>query len=378
MRPHLKTSTARSSKGRSGWLPLAAGGLAIVLGAAVVFGLTHQGGLSAASPETASGQRAPEFVGIVDWENSKPLTMSGLRGKVVLIDFWTYSCINCQRTFPYLRQWQKAYASQGLVIVGVHSPEFEFEKDVGNVRQAIAHYDVTWPVAVDPQMATWNAYNNQYWPAEYLVDKNGAVVHTHFGEGEYDVTEKKIRDLLKAAGHSVAAAGTASIDPGLTNDAQQQTAELYAAAPRGFDIPDAVANTSHEYRDPGADASGHRQNNKIYWNGVWTIGDEFAEHPRDSPGGQDYFLIDYQARQVHMVAQGSGGARRAYLTLDGVDLKPADAGPEVKFDSRGHAYIDVGRSDLYTLVKRTDFGEHVLKISPVSSGFRLFTFTFGS
>lgn len=378
MRAHLKRFTARSSRGRSRWLPVAAGGLAIVLGAAVLFGLTHQGGLSVASPETAAGQRAPEFVGIADWENSRPLTMSGLRGKVVLIDFWTYSCINCQRTFPYLRQWQKAYATQGLVIVGVHSPEFDFEKDVGNVRQAITHYDVTWPVAVDPQMATWNAYNNQYWPAEYLIDKNGAVVHTHFGEGEYDVTEKKIRDLLKAAGHSVAAAGAASIDPGLTNQAQQQTAELYAAAPRGFDIPDAVANTSHDYRDPGADASGHRQNNHIYWNGVWTIGDEFAEHPRDSPSRQDYFLIDYQARQVHMVAQGIGGARRAYLTLDGVDLKPADAGPEVKFDRSGHAYIDVDRSDLYTLVKRADFGEHLLKISPLSSGFRLFTFTFGS
>ena len=378
MRTHLKRSTAPSSKGRPRWLPLAAGGLAVVLGAALVFGLTHQGGLSVASPESAAGQRAPEFAGIVDWENSQPLTMTGLRGKVVLIDFWTYSCINCQRTFPYLRQWQKAYGTQGLVIVGVHSPEFDFEKDVGNVRQAIRHYDVTWPVAVDPQMATWNAYNNQYWPAEYLVDKNGAVVHTHFGEGEYDVTERKIRDLLKAAGHNVPAAGAASIDPGLSGDAQQQTAELYAAAPRGFDLPDAVANTSHDYRDPGPDASGHRQDNHIYWNGAWTIGDQFAEHSRDSPSGQDYFLVDYQARQVHIVAQGNGGSKRADLTLDGADLKPADAGPEVKFDSSGHAFVDVDRSDLYTLVKRADFGEHVLKVSPVSSGFRLFTFTFGS
>jgi thiol-disulfide isomerase/thioredoxin len=359
-------------------LPFAAGGLAIVLAAAVIFGLAHQGGISATTPDAASGQPAPEFTGIVDWENSKPLTMSGLRGKVVLIDFWTYSCINCQRTFPYLRAWQKAYASQGLVIVGVHSPEFEFEKDVGNVRQAIQHYNVTWPVAIDPQMATWNAYNNQYWPAEYLVDRSGAVVHTHFGEGEYDVTEQKIRDLLKAAGHTVGAAGTASMSPGLTADAQAQTAELYAAAPRGFDIPDAMANVAHTYQDPGPDGSGHRQDSKIYWNGSWMIGDEYAEHPRDSAAGQDYFLIDYRARQVDMVAQGNGGPKRAYLTLDGGDLKPADAGPEVKFDAAGHSYIDVGRSDLYTLVNRQDFGRHVLRVSPVTSGFRLFTFTFGS
>ena len=360
------------------WLPFAAGALALVLAAAVIFGLTHQGGLGAAAPETATGQAAPEFTGIVDWENSPPLKMSALRGKVVLIDFWTYSCINCQRTFPYLRAWQKAYASQGLVIVGVHSPEFDFEKDVGNIRQAIQHYDVTWPVAVDSQMATWNAYNNQYWPAEYLVDKSGAVVHTHFGEGEYDVTEQKIRDLLKAAGHTAGAAGTASINPGISNDAQLQTVEMYAAASRGFDIPDAVANAPHVYKDPGPDATGHRQNNHIYWNGNWLIGDEFAEHQGDSSIGQDYFLIEYQARHVYMVAQGNGGPKRAYLTLDGADLTPAEAGPDVKFDSGGHAYIDVDRSDLFTLVNRQDFGDHVLKISPVSPGFRLFTFTFGS
>ncbi|MGI8607633.1 MAG: redoxin family protein [Candidatus Dormibacteria bacterium] len=374
----MKRSIAEPSSKRPRWLPFAAGGLALMLAAAVIFGITHQGGLSVTPADTATGQRAPEFTGIVDWENSAPLTMTALRGKVVLVDFWTYSCINCQRTFPYLRAWQKAYAGQGLVIVGVHSPEFDFEKDVGNVRQAVKHYDVTWPVAVDPQMATWNAYNNQYWPAEYLIDKSGAVVHTHFGEGEYDVTEQRIRDLLKATGHTVPAAGAAVIPPGLSADAQLETAELYAAAPRGFDVPDAVANVSHDYQDPGAGASGHRQNNKIYWNGTWTIGDEYAEHPRDSPSGQDYFLIDYQARQVHMVAQGLGGPKRAYLTMDGGDLKPSDAGPEVKFDSGGHAYVDVDRSDLYTLVKRPDFGEHVLKISPVSSGFRLFTFTFGS
>jgi thiol-disulfide isomerase/thioredoxin len=370
----------RRPSGRPRWLPFLAGGLALLLAVAVFFGLTHQGGLSAAAPSTPAGQPAPEFTGIVDWENGPALTLSALRGKVVLIDFWTYSCINCQRTFPYLRQWYSSYRDQGLVIVGVHSPEFEFEKDVGNIRQAIKHYDVTWPVAVDSNMATWSAYNNQYWPAEYLIDKNGRVRHTHFGEGEYAQTEQAIRDLLREAGHTVGAAGAAGaagIDPGLTNAAGAQTRELYAAAPRGYDIPDAVANAAHDYRDPGPDPGGHRQNNKIYFNGTWNIGDEFAEHPRDSPSGQDYFLIDYTARQVFMVAQGVGGPRRAYLTLDGTDLKPADAGPEVKFEG-GHAYLDVDRSDLYTLVKRPDFGEHVLRVSPVSPGFRLFTFTFGS
>jgi len=172
----------------------------------------------------------------------------------------------------------------------------------------------------------------------------------------------------------VGPAGAALIDPGLTSDSQNQTAELYASAARNYDIPTPVANTVNTYVDPG----GARQPNKIYWNGSWNIGNEFAEHARDAPPGQDYFLVDYQARQVHIVAQGVGGARRAFLTLDGADLKPADAGPEIKFDTDGHAYIDVERSDLYTLVKSKDFGHHALKISPVTPGFRLFTFTFGS
>src|ERR1700730_2499237 len=194
-------------------LPCIAAGLVIVLVIAVGYGVTHGSQLTTTGGGTpligfpgvtlnGTGAAAPDFQGIVDWENSKPLTLAGLRGKVVLVDFWTYSCINCQNTFPYLRRWYQAYKDQGLVIVGVHSPEFEFEKSVPNIRQAIKHYDVTWPVAVDSAMATWNAYGKQYWPAEYFIDKAGKVRHSHFGEGEYDKTEKVIRGLLAEAGHN--------------------------------------------------------------------------------------------------------------------------------------------------------------------------------
>ncbi|MFN2466210.1 MAG: thioredoxin-like domain-containing protein [Candidatus Dormibacteria bacterium] len=355
-----------------------AGVLALVVAVAVVFAVARGSGSQAPAEPAAAGVAAPEFTGIAGWVNSPPLTMRALRGKVVLVDFWTYSCINCQRTFPYLRQWYRSYRDQGLVIVGVHSPEFDFEKDFANIRQATQHYGVEWPVANDPNMATWNAYRNQYWPAEYLVDKSGKVRHTHFGEGEYDQTEQAIRDLLREAGHDVGAAGASTITPGLSGDAQAQTQELYAAAPRGYDVPDPTAGKTVEYHDPGPGPGGRMQDNKIYFNGGWTIGDEFAEHARDSSPGQDYLAIQYQARQVFMVAQGSGGPRRAYLTLDGADLKPSDAGSEVHFDLGGRAYIDVDRSDLYVLVKRNDFGRHLLQVSPVSPGFRLFTFTFGS
>ena len=143
---------------------------------------------------------APEIIGINSWVNSSPLTMTSLKGKVVLVDFWTYSCINCIRTQPYLNSWWAKYASKGLVIIGVHAPEFGFEKVPKNVRNAVKEAKILYPVALDNSFATWNAYNNQYWPAKYLVDKNGKVRLTHFGEGKYAETESAIQSLLKESG----------------------------------------------------------------------------------------------------------------------------------------------------------------------------------
>lgn len=140
--------------------------------------------------------RAPELTGISAWINSTPLTMESLRGKVVLIDFWTYSCINCIRTQPYLNAWHEKYADDGLVIIGVHAPEFAFEKVENNVREASQKAGIKYPIALDNDFATWNAYANRYWPAKYLVDQNGNIVYKHFGEGEYAETEEKIQSLL--------------------------------------------------------------------------------------------------------------------------------------------------------------------------------------
>src|SRR6201999_3042835 len=148
---------------------------------------------------------APEFVGTEDWFNTpgdKPLTMKGLRGKVVLIDFWTYSCINCIRTLPYLNAWNKRYAKDGLVIVGVHTPEFPFEREASNVEEAIEHEGIEYPVVQDNESGTWNAYGNLYWPAEYFVDAKGEVRYAHFGEGEYGEKEQVIRELLAEAGRT--------------------------------------------------------------------------------------------------------------------------------------------------------------------------------
>lgn len=143
---------------------------------------------------------APQFSGITAWLNSQPLTMNGLRGKVVLVDFWTYGCINCVRTLPYVADWDKKYRDRGLVVVGVHSPEFAFEKDADNVRAAVAQHDIHYPVALDNGLDTWNNFSNRYWPAHYLINREGQVVYTHLGEGGYDATENNIRYLLGIKG----------------------------------------------------------------------------------------------------------------------------------------------------------------------------------
>ncbi|QUN32443.1 thioredoxin family protein (plasmid) [Cupriavidus sp. KK10] len=171
---------------------------AAVIAVACFIGLGRTG----LGPTVGDQGRAPEFGGIDQWLNSPPLTMESLRGKVVLIDFWTYSCGNCINTLPYLKQWHEKYKDQGLVIVGVHTPEFPFEKSTGNLKEALKRYDIRYPVAQDNGYAMWSAYRNQYWPATYLIDANGHIVYQHYGEGSYDETEATIRKLLAERPHA--------------------------------------------------------------------------------------------------------------------------------------------------------------------------------
>ena len=151
-------------------------------------------------PMVEAGAQAPELAGIERWHNSAPLKLSELRGKVVLVDFWTYSCINCIHTIPYVNAWYQKYRDQGLVVIGVHTPEYPFERDARNVADALGRFGIRYPVAQDNRYDTWNAYGNRYWPALYLVDANGRIVYTRFGEGQYEKTEAAIRDALAQAG----------------------------------------------------------------------------------------------------------------------------------------------------------------------------------
>jgi thiol-disulfide isomerase/thioredoxin len=146
--------------------------------------------------QAASGTKLPDFQGISLWLNSQPLTIASLKGKVVLVQFWTFSCINCQRTLPYLVRWHQRYATQGLQVIGVHTPEFAFERDPNNVRKALQRYQIAYPVPMDNEFKTWNAYRNRYWPNLYLADRQGFLRYSHAGEGAYDVTEQRIQQLL--------------------------------------------------------------------------------------------------------------------------------------------------------------------------------------
>ena len=180
-------------------LKIAAFGASMVVALGAVAALT---GFASASDTAAlkstqqTGAQAPEFTGIDNWLNSPPLDLKQLRGKVVLVEFWTFDCINCAHTVPHVKDWYAKYRDKGLVVVGVHTPEYTFERDTGNLKKAIARYGIEYPVAQDNQYATWNAYGNQYWPALYLIDQNGKLVYSHFGEGRYAQTEDAIRGLL--------------------------------------------------------------------------------------------------------------------------------------------------------------------------------------
>jgi cytochrome c biogenesis protein CcdA/thiol-disulfide isomerase/thioredoxin len=307
--------------------------------------------------------QAPDFTGTQDWFNTpggEPLSMEGLRGKVILIDFWTYTCINCIRTLPYLEAWQQRYGKDGFTIVGVHSPEFPFEKDAGNVQAAIMQNHLTYPVVQDNDLATWDAWGNQYWPADYLVDAQGNVRDAHFGEGDYDETERAIRTLLHDAGHR-------DLGPGARATAQapsagERTPETYLGAARaqGWVTP---VNPGHQ--DYGA-AAASLSANQFAYAGRWAITDEDAT---SEEGGE--IDMQFDARRVFLVLGSPDQARHVQVLLDGKPIPAKLAGADVQ-----GGRVTVREQRLYRLVDLPAVSEHRLSLifDPGISGY---AFTFG-
>jgi thiol-disulfide isomerase/thioredoxin len=270
--------------------------------------------------------------------------MRELRGKVVLVDFWTYSCINCLRTLPHLRAWWKEYRRAGLVIVGIHTPEFAFEAVPHNVGEATKQLGVTWPVALDPHYATWKAYNNEYWPAEYLIDKQGRIRHEHFGEGEYGNTERLIRELLGEPGRSHAELAdmtpTELTTPETYLGYQHQLADYAGSTP----VPDRTAR----YKAPK-----NLPQNGWALSGRWKLGAEHTTAIRDAAVG-----LHFHAQDVYLVMGGHG---RVGVSVDGHDL--------------GTIPVE-GISRLYTVLRMPHLLDAQLRLR-FTPGVSVYSFTFG-
>ncbi len=292
---------------------------------------------------------APEFQGIQEWINSKPLTLAGLRGKVVVLDFWTYSCINCLRTLPHVKAWYDRYRAEGLVVVGVHTPEFAFERDPDNVRRAVRDHGIAYPVALDPDFGTWQAWDNQYWPAKYFVDRAGRIRYAHFGEGDYDESERVIRELLAE-----------DDDGALVSD------KLADETPTGAQTPESYLGYGRIDRFVGSTIEPDREADYtipkvvplhgLAYGGRWTV-----EEERIVAGRGARLRLRFLGSSVFLVLGTDGDRETVQVALDGKRL----------------GTMQVPQDDLYTLARIPgEKGEHVLDLR-FSPGTEAYAFTFG-
>jgi thiol-disulfide isomerase/thioredoxin len=319
----------------------------VVLAIAVVLGVAQFGPSVLGGKELSLSDHrlAPELTGISAWLNSPPLTVASLKGKVVLVQFWTYSCINCLRTLPYVTRWYEKYKDKGFIVIGVHTPEFAFEKQTGNVETAIKRFGITYPVALDNQYSTWNAYQNQYWPAEYLIDKSGRIVATQFGEGNYqqmdDAIARRVGDSLpyaktddpdlSAIGSPEMYFGTEKNGGAIVNSQNSRAGERFYTAPD--DVP----------------------LDRFALAGIWKLSNDNATSSAD--GGE--IFLRFRAPKVNLVA-GSPSPQTLTITVDGKPQPP----------------VTVQGSQLYSLFSGNG-GEHVLRVTVPKAGLNAFTFTFG-
>ena len=347
----------------------------------------------------------PNIGGIDAWLNTEMELQIGelaAEGKVVLVDFWTYTCINCIRTLPFLRDWWAQYEDDGLVILGIHTPEFEFEKDYQNVADAINTHSVGWPVAQDNNMTTWRNFSNRYWPAKYLYNVRGEMIYSHFGEGAYAETEERIRNALVEAGADL------SDDP--FNPPQDQardeawrssrgivTPELYAGWHRNFltaragrppyvaqqEYFDAILNSEDrgEHTTAVIDVTVPQdiQPHQLYFQGEWSVEPERIRHARTTENLEDYLALNYAAKSVNAVlTSDSGEPYRVVITVDGAMMTRDNAGVDIQWDENGYSYVQVDEPRMYALVDNAQYlPQSTLVMRSDSDDFGLFAFTFG-
>jgi cytochrome c biogenesis protein CcdA/thiol-disulfide isomerase/thioredoxin len=331
-----------------------------------------RGSAASAASLPVEGQ-LPSLAGAVAWLNSPPLTAQSLRGKVVLVDFWTYSCINCLRTIPYVRAWADKYKSQGLVVIGVHAPEFAFEKDIDNVRRAIDELKIDYPVAIDNDYAIWNGFNNEYWPAHYFIDAEGRIRHHHFGEGNYDESERIVQQLLAEAGRTgvtgnlvkVSADGVEAA-PDMTDVRSPETYVGYQRAENFASTDPAAADTPHVY------ALGPQLAlNQWGLTGDWTV--MAGRAVLNEADG--WITYRFHARDLHLVlGPGPEGKPVRFRIL--VDGKAPESAHGADVDAQGNGTVTEHR--LYQLVRQSGaITDHTFEIQFLDPGVQAFAFTFG-
>ncbi len=318
--------------------------------------------------------RAPEFPPNLSWLNSEPLTMKSLRGKPVLIDIWTYSCVNCLRTLPHIKRWHEEYGKRGLTVIGVHSPEFAFEKERANVEKAIEAYDVAYPVVIDNDFAVWNAYANRYWPHVFLIDAAGSIIYDHVGEGGVTETELAIQGALKAIGVE----DLPAIPPDGTEGAgkcYRTTPEIYLGYLRGHigNAHDKLPDTEEAYDD----AVEHVEA-VPYLHGHWQIGAEHVEHTRALAAATEYLSLMYSAFGVNVVMGSTDGKEKTLtITIDGKPVPETMAGADCVVDDHGVTHVHVQEHRMYTIVNADHYHSGTLRIAVKESGIQLFALTFG-
>jgi thiol-disulfide isomerase/thioredoxin len=315
----------------------------------------------------------PSLGGATGWLNSQPLTAASVRGKVVLIDVWTYTCINWLRQLPYVRAWAEKYKNQGLVVIGVHSPEFAFEKNVDNVRRAVKDLNVNYPIAIDSEYAIWRALNNKYWPALYFVDAQGRIRHHHFGEGEYEQSERVIQQLLAEAGRDGIGRELVSVDAGGVGAAADwgslRSPEIYLGYER-----------TENFASPGGAASDKRRTYAVparlrlnHWalSGDWTMNREAAV--LNNASGQ--IAHRFHARDLHLVMgpAAPGSSVRFRVLIDG---KPPGAAHGIDVDEQGNGTVTEQR--MYQLIRQPKpIADRQFEIEFLDPGVEAFAFTFG-
>src|SRR5215212_7318263 len=338
--------------------------------------IESKNGTTVSQVDKSQFKKAPDFAkitGYINTEEGRSINFKDLKGKVVLVDFWTYSCINCIRTIPYLVDWNEKYADKGLVIVGVHSPEFEFEKNIDNVKAAVQKYGIKYPVLQDNDKGTWDAYQNRYWPRKYLIDNEGYIRYDHIGEGAYAETEKVIQSLLAERTQYIGA--NVTIDQSISNPESSQnvnvdrinTPELYF----GYEYSRAPLGNSEGYKPDQVVKYTIPDDSKIVPNRIYLAGEwkNNGDHMElQSEVGR--IVLSYSAKAVNIVA---GGGGELHILEDNSKLDERSSGTDISED--GTVKIDGQR--LYNVVGHEQYGNHDIAIEVVGRGFQIYTFTFG-